>query len=230
MRDLRALGVQLREQRLRLGIGLDELQAATKIRKRYLEALESGDWSILPGDVYARGFVRSYAEAVGLDGRQLLEAYVDGPAEEMSTDPVSSVNRDSPAEAPSPSPDVRPAHVVAEPDRERRGPRGCRYRRRTRPFRIRLLRREAVADLWRAERRPGKGAKTCGRSPAAVRRNGGAEAEPAHPAVDGDGTPQDRRWRWWPFWPGWRAHGGIWRGPGAGPPVPERTRRRYGAE
>jgi hypothetical protein len=124
MRDLRALGVQLREQRLRLGIGLDELQAATKIRKRYLEALESGDWSILPGDVYARGFVRSYAEAVGLDGRQLLEAYVDGPAEEPSADPESSLTQDSPADPPSPRPDVRPFHAGAESEGEWRSLRG----------------------------------------------------------------------------------------------------------
>ncbi|MCL6597305.1 MAG: DUF4115 domain-containing protein [Alicyclobacillus macrosporangiidus] len=158
MRDLRALGVQLREQRLRLGIELDELQAATKIRKRYLEALESGDWSILPGDVYARGFVRSYAEAVGLDGRQLLEAYVDGPAEEMSTDPVSSVNRDSPAEPPSPRPDVRPAHVVAEPDQERRGAPGVQEPAPD----------PAIPDTPAAER--GRGRSVASRAPSRQRR------------------------------------------------------------
>ncbi len=74
--SMKELGRVLRDKREQLGISLDELQAKTKIRKRYLIALEDGDWELLPGDVYARGFVRSYAEAVGLDGAQLLEKYI----------------------------------------------------------------------------------------------------------------------------------------------------------
>ncbi|CAM3897838.1 helix-turn-helix domain-containing protein [Alicyclobacillus pomorum] len=73
---MKELGRVLRNKREQLGISLDELQAKTKIRKRYLIALEDGDWELLPGDVYARGFVRSYAEAVGLDGAELLEKYI----------------------------------------------------------------------------------------------------------------------------------------------------------
>lgn len=71
------LGRVLQGRREQLGMDLDQLQTQTKIRKRYLIALEKGDWSILPGDVYARGFVRSYAECVGLNGRDLLEKYVE---------------------------------------------------------------------------------------------------------------------------------------------------------
>ncbi|MCL6637382.1 MAG: DUF4115 domain-containing protein [Alicyclobacillus sp.] len=83
MRNLQALGAVLRTQRETLGLSLDQVQTQTKIRKRYLTALEAGDWRVLPGDVYARGFVRSYAAALGLDGRELLAQYVDG-------DPVPS--------------------------------------------------------------------------------------------------------------------------------------------
>lgn len=74
---MRELGAALRRAREELGLDLNALEERTKIRKRYLLALEEGDWSVLPGDVYARGFVRSYAEAVGLDGRALLQTYMD---------------------------------------------------------------------------------------------------------------------------------------------------------
>jgi cytoskeleton protein RodZ len=68
----REVGQKLKEAREQLRLDLDALEMKTKIRKRYLAALEDGDWEVLPGDVYARGFIRSYAEAVGLDGRALL--------------------------------------------------------------------------------------------------------------------------------------------------------------
>lgn len=76
---MRELGQLLRERRIELGIDLDEVQTKTKIRKRYLQALENGDWNTLPGEVYARGFVRSYAELLGLDGMALLREF--GPQE-----------------------------------------------------------------------------------------------------------------------------------------------------
>lgn len=66
---------------------LDDVERRTKIRKKYLEALEDGDWSVLPGEVYARGFVRSYAECVGLDGLELLEKYIDQPHVESLRNP-----------------------------------------------------------------------------------------------------------------------------------------------
>jgi cytoskeleton protein RodZ len=74
---VRELGQFLRTKRESLGLSLDEVQERTKIRKRYLIALENGDWSVLPGYVYGRGFVRSYAEVLGLDGLELLQTYMD---------------------------------------------------------------------------------------------------------------------------------------------------------
>jgi cytoskeleton protein RodZ len=79
------LGQLLKERRVVLGMDLEDVERRTKIRKRYLEALESGDWSVLPGEVYARGFVRAYAECVGQDGLELLERYIDGPHAEALT-------------------------------------------------------------------------------------------------------------------------------------------------
>lgn len=69
------LGRKLRETREERGIGLEEVQQHTKIRTRYLEAIEEGKLELLPGNVYAKGFIRSYAEYLGLDGQALLDEY-----------------------------------------------------------------------------------------------------------------------------------------------------------
>lgn len=79
LKALQELGNVLRRRRRELGVNLEEVQEHTKIRIRYLEALEAGDWDVLPGDVYARGFVRRYAEYVQLDGIDLLHTYIDHP-------------------------------------------------------------------------------------------------------------------------------------------------------
>lgn len=76
------IGAQLREARLNKKISLDELQQKTKIQKRYLEALELGDFARLPGDYYVRTFIRQYAQAVGLDGNRLVAAF-DGDEDQI---------------------------------------------------------------------------------------------------------------------------------------------------
>ncbi|GAB6931427.1 helix-turn-helix domain-containing protein [Paenibacillus sp. JCM 10914] len=69
------LGQQLREARLQKGMSLDDVQEMTKIRKRYLEAIEAGDYKVLPGSFYVRAFIKTYAEAVGIDPEELLEGH-----------------------------------------------------------------------------------------------------------------------------------------------------------
>lgn len=54
---------------------MEELEERTKIRKRYLEAIEEGDYKILPGNFYVRAFIKSYAETVGLDPNEVLGLY-----------------------------------------------------------------------------------------------------------------------------------------------------------
>ncbi|TMW73272.1 helix-turn-helix domain-containing protein [Alteribacter natronophilus] len=71
------LGVRLKSAREEQNLSLEELQVKTKIQKRYLAAIEEGDFSRLPGEFYARAFVKSYAEAVGLDPELLLEEHSD---------------------------------------------------------------------------------------------------------------------------------------------------------
>ncbi|RED86467.1 RodZ domain-containing protein [Cohnella phaseoli] len=72
MSDLGALLRKAREQR---GYSLDDIQEYTKIRKRYLEAIETGEYKVLPGSFYVRAFVKTYAETVGLDAEEVLRLY-----------------------------------------------------------------------------------------------------------------------------------------------------------
>ncbi|MFT8309764.1 MAG: RodZ domain-containing protein [Sporolactobacillus sp.] len=69
------LGQALKEAREQKNLSLDDLQEETKIQRRYLKAIEDGDYSQLPGDFYTRAFIKSYAEAVGLDFKNLTEQY-----------------------------------------------------------------------------------------------------------------------------------------------------------
>jgi cytoskeletal protein RodZ len=69
------LGALLRKARENRGYTLDDIQEITKIRKRYLEAIESGDYKVLPGSFYVRAFVKTYAETVGLDAEEVLRLY-----------------------------------------------------------------------------------------------------------------------------------------------------------
>ncbi len=67
------VGTTLREARNRRKIDLSQVEAATKIRVRYLRAIENEEWELLPGDAYARAFVRAYAAYLGLDAERLAE-------------------------------------------------------------------------------------------------------------------------------------------------------------
>src|SRR5215208_1972308 len=69
------IGSTLREARMRRRIDIQEVETATKIRAKYLRALENEEWSLLPGATFVKTFLRTYAEYLGLDGRLLVEEY-----------------------------------------------------------------------------------------------------------------------------------------------------------
>ena len=69
------IGNSLREARLRQGLDFPEVEQATKIRGKYLRALEDEQFDILPGQTYVKGFLRSYAEYLGLDGQLYVDEY-----------------------------------------------------------------------------------------------------------------------------------------------------------
>src|SRR5712675_1445935 len=69
------IGETLREARMRAKIDVSEVEAKTKIRAKYLRALENEEWGLLPGPTFVKSFLRTYAQALGLDGKALVEEY-----------------------------------------------------------------------------------------------------------------------------------------------------------
>ena len=98
------IGDQLRETRMRARIDITEVEAATKIRAKYLRALENEEWDLLPGPTYVKSFLRTYAEALGLDGKLLIEEY------KLRHERLSDVEMQP----------IRPPGAAREPRRRRR--------------------------------------------------------------------------------------------------------------
>jgi cytoskeleton protein RodZ len=69
------IGATLREARMRARIDISEVEAETKIRAKYLRALENEEWDLLPGPTYVKSFLRTYAEALDLDAKLLVDEY-----------------------------------------------------------------------------------------------------------------------------------------------------------
>src|ERR1035437_3551541 len=69
------IGATLREARMRARIDITEVEARTKIRAKYLRAMENEEWDLLPGEVYVKSFLRTYGDYLGLDTRQLIDDF-----------------------------------------------------------------------------------------------------------------------------------------------------------
>lgn len=66
------IGELLKQAREAQGMTLEDVERATMIRRKYLEAIEAGDFSQMPGEVQLKGFIRNYAAVVGLDPDRVL--------------------------------------------------------------------------------------------------------------------------------------------------------------
>ena len=101
---------------MRAHIDVSEIEAETKIRAKYLRALENEEWGLLPGPTFVKSFLRTYAQALGLDAKSLVEEY--------------RLNHEGPSESPwsrsSPRRSWRPSALVRRrpPGRARARPRG----------------------------------------------------------------------------------------------------------
>jgi hypothetical protein len=69
------IGSTLREARMRARIDISEVETRTKIRAKYLRAIENEEWDLLPGPVYVKSFLRTYGDFLGLDSRMLIDEY-----------------------------------------------------------------------------------------------------------------------------------------------------------
>src|SRR4051795_8042355 len=75
MPAVQAIGERLREARMRRKIDIADVETATKIRAKYLRALENEEFGLLPGPTFVKTFLRTYADYLGLDAQLLIEEY-----------------------------------------------------------------------------------------------------------------------------------------------------------
>jgi hypothetical protein len=85
----RRVGDELRTRREELDYSLHKVEVATKIRGRYLRAIEASDFANLPNDVYSRGFVKQYALFLGLPAAEYIKRYLQERAGEVT--PIKQV-------------------------------------------------------------------------------------------------------------------------------------------
>jgi len=93
-----SIGEQLKAARERMGLDLDRVSDDTNIAKRFLSALEEENFTVFPGDPYVIGFIRNYAEYLGLEPRELITAFKNIRIQEQPV-PVESL---IPKRGPSP--------------------------------------------------------------------------------------------------------------------------------
>jgi cytoskeletal protein RodZ len=90
------IGATLRETRIRSRIDISEVEARTKIRAKYLRAIENEEWDLLPGPVYVKSFLRTYGDFLGVDSRLLVDEYkrrYERPADQ-DLRPITSRSRE----------------------------------------------------------------------------------------------------------------------------------------
>ncbi len=74
--DNEKVSALLAGQREKLGLSADEISRRTCIRRSYIDAIDRGDYKVIPDPVYTKGFIRNYAKAVGLSGDALVRQWV----------------------------------------------------------------------------------------------------------------------------------------------------------
>lgn len=101
---LAEIGASLQEKRQELGLPLDEIAAKTMIRQSILEAIEAGTIAHLPEPIYTQGFIRRFADALGLEGKIIASEY---PTETH----VYTVEKKEERPRRLPTPQLRPIHL-----------------------------------------------------------------------------------------------------------------------
>ncbi|MGM9905352.1 helix-turn-helix domain-containing protein [Lactobacillus sp.] len=116
------IGEQLRKAREAKGLSISDIEKATKIQSRYLEAIENNEFDKLPGDFYVRAFIRQYAQIVGLDGKELLSQYQGEVANEVTNEvsqpaesPAQEVHEEAEVPAPAEPAEKETVRPVSRP-------------------------------------------------------------------------------------------------------------------
>ncbi|MGI8412511.1 MAG: helix-turn-helix domain-containing protein [Solirubrobacteraceae bacterium] len=91
------IGPTLREARMRARIDINEVEIRTKIRAKYLRALENEEWELLPGPVYVKSFLRTYGDFLGLDTPLLIDDFrrrFESASDDHDKRPIAPVGRE----------------------------------------------------------------------------------------------------------------------------------------
>jgi helix-turn-helix protein len=109
------IGDTLREARMRQGLDIADVETKTKIRAKYLRALENEEFSMLPGSTFVRTFLRTYAEQLGLDPHRLVEEYraLHEPGDELDGASLGRPAAMRPDRRPRGGPPIGPAGLAA---------------------------------------------------------------------------------------------------------------------
>ena len=99
--DLRSLGDVLRQAREAQALSIEEVESRTRIRAKFIDALESGDFAVLPSTAHARGFLRNYAQFLQLDVEQIVEQF-----SELTGTGTRAVTAPTQHDSPPPQPEA----------------------------------------------------------------------------------------------------------------------------
>jgi transcriptional regulator with XRE-family HTH domain len=136
------LGIRLRELRLAKGVSLDDIARSTRVGRRHLEALETGDWAELPAPVFVKGFIRAYCEFLDASPDEALGLYREASGEPVKPERVQNLMRGAPSRACS-----RFASGSRAPSARRRQRQRLRCRRAAMPRPRPQLRRPPARPL-----------------------------------------------------------------------------------
>jgi cytoskeletal protein RodZ len=87
------IGAALREARTRARIEIAQMEAQTKIRAKYLRALENEEWELLPGPTYVKSFLKTYGDMLGIDGRTLVAEYKNAHEPFQALDDIGQMSK-----------------------------------------------------------------------------------------------------------------------------------------
>lgn len=87
------VGEILRSEREKKGLSIKDIEKATSIRVLYLEAIEQDNYSVIPGEVYLKGFIRNYANYLNLDAQSVMELYRQSKVPSTTEEENSSDNK-----------------------------------------------------------------------------------------------------------------------------------------
>lgn len=103
---MQTVGEILRAEREKRGMTVKDVEKGTSIRAFYIQSIEDGNYSVMPGEVYLKGFIRSYANFLNLDSQQLIAMYRKSQEPAPPPPPEADTPEGAPVSSPAASPKV----------------------------------------------------------------------------------------------------------------------------